>query len=253
MPPCQCCCDTIRATRLPFTDILFVFTLRIYATIVDEKEVFVKRYRVHKTEILQTPLSLVRLWAMFVTDGKTNYDSVFGDLLTAFWNETAQEKKTKVTFFQDLYTVKEDGIYTGAGKIDSIGGNLILRYLFRASDEKIRNEWVPYREFKDGSNFAAYIKSRIENIIAREFSGRREILIKRLETLGGKPYPFEARPDISIIVHAFPAIPILSVFWDQDEEFPASFQFLFDRSAPSFLDMESLAVLLHYIHMKITE
>ena len=38
-------------------------------------------------------------------------------------------------------------------------------------------------------------------------------------------------------------MPMLLVFYDKDAEFPASCKVLFDKSAPTWLDMECLAVL----------
>jgi hypothetical protein len=187
---------------------------------------------------------------MFVTDGRTNYDNVFDDLLGEFWEEAAK-KSAEVTLFNEFCTVRQEGIFAGTRRIDTIGGILILRYLLHPPGDKIMDEWVPYREFRDGANFASYIKTNIEDVIAREFAGRKAALAGRLESIGGTAYAFESKPDLSMMVYAFPSIPILSVFWDQDDEFPSSFQFLFDRSAPSFLDMESLAVLLHYVHLKL--
>jgi hypothetical protein len=189
---------------------------------------------------------------MFVTDGRTNYDNVFDDLLGYFWEETAK-KSAEVTFFNEPCTVRQEGVFAGTRRVDTIGGILILRYLLHQGIDKIRNEWLPYRELRDGANFASYIKTNIEDVIAREFAGRKATLAGRLEAIGGAACAFESKPDLSIVVYAFPSIPILSLFWDQDDEFPSSFQFLFDRSAPSFLDMESLAVLLHYAHQKISE
>jgi hypothetical protein len=190
---------------------------------------------------------------MFVTEGRTNYDRVFDELLQEFWEDKPGNRPTKVTFFDESCVVRQEGIFAGAGKIDTIGGILVLRYLLHPPGEGITGEWVPYREFRDGANFASYIKTNIEDLIAREFAGRKATLAGRLEAIGGTAYAFESKPDLSMIVHAFPSIPILSVFWEEDMEFPPSFQFLFDRSAPSFLDMESLAVLLHYAHQKISE
>jgi hypothetical protein len=187
---------------------------------------------------------------MFVTDGRTNYDNVFDDLLAEFWTEPPN-RPAEAVFFNQLCLVRQEGIFAGSRKIDTIGSILILRYLLHPSGDKIKDEWVPYREFRDGANFASYIKTNIEDIIAREFAGRKATLAGRLEAIGGAAHNFESKPDLSMMVYAFPSIPILSVFWDQDDEFPPSFQFLFDRSAPSFLDMESLAVLLHYVHRKL--
>ncbi len=192
------------------------------------------------------------LSAMFETDGRTNYDRVFDELLLEFWEDKPGNRPTKVTFFGESCVVRQEGIFAGGRKIDTIGGILILRYLLHPPGDEITGEWLPYREFRDGANFASYIKTNIEDPIAKEFAGRKSALAGKLEDIGGMAHDFESRPDLSIITYAFPSVPILSVFWDQDEEFPASFQFLFDRSAPSFLDMESLAVLLHYFHRKIS-
>ncbi|MBA4417807.1 MAG: hypothetical protein C0392_07845 [Syntrophus sp. (in: bacteria)] len=189
---------------------------------------------------------------MFITEGRTNYDGIFDKLLSAYLHN-ADDKSIETPFFQDLCTIRADGIFADHRRIDTIGGILILRYMMRQSDHvPAGNDWVPYREFKDGSSFASYIKTHIEDQISRQFSGRQDALIEAFNGLGGIPFPSEARPDLSMIVRPFPKIPVLSLFWDQDEEFPSSFQFLFDRSAPAFLDMESLAVLLRYIYLKIT-
>jgi hypothetical protein len=190
---------------------------------------------------------------MFVTNGRTNYDNVFDDLVVEFWKEQPPNKQTEVVFFNEPCVVEPEGIFAGTRKIDTIGSILILRYLLHPPGDKVKDEWVPYREFRDGANFASYIKTNIEDVIAREFAGRKTTLADRLKALGSTVYAFQSKPDLSMITHTFPSIPILSVFWDQDDEFPPSFQFLFDRSASSFLDMESLAVLLHYAHTKISE
>jgi hypothetical protein len=202
-------------------------------------------------ERLQRARPSARLLTMFVTDGRTNYDRVFDELLQEFWEDKPGNRPTRITFFGKSCVVRQEGIFAGSRKIDTIGGILILRYLLHSPGEGITGEWVPYRDFRDGANFASYTKTNIEDVIAREFAGRKATLADRLEAIGGAAHTFESNPDLSMIVYAFPSIPILSVFWDQDEEFPPSFQFLFDRSAPTFLDMESLAVLLHYVHRKL--
>jgi hypothetical protein len=189
---------------------------------------------------------------MFITGGRTNYDMVLDELLAAFL-EGRENHDEEVRFLGETWRVGREGVYSGALRADSIGAILVLRYLLQRSDRPPEHEWVPYREFREGRNFAPYIKAHIEDHLAREFSGCSEMLKNRIEALGGVECPIESNPDLSMAVPAFPSIPVLLVFWDEDEEFGASFQFLFDRSAPWSLDMESLAVLLHYVRLRITE
>jgi hypothetical protein len=59
--------------------------------------------------------------------------------------------------------------------------------------------------------------------------------------------------DLVLLVSPLPKVPVLCLFWDRDEEFPASFQFLFDGSASAYLDLESLAAMLQYIYLGVVE
>ena len=65
----------------------------------------------------------------------------------------------------------------------------------------------------------------------------------RLEALGARPYGAEIRADLVLVVEPLPKVPILCLFWDADDEFPASFQFLFDAAAQTYLDLECLAAV----------
>ena len=136
-------------------------------------------------------------------------------------------------------------------KLDTVGSILVIRYLLTAGDEALRNAWAPYRELKDGAQFASYIKANIEDRLAKAFAGKKAALQERLQTIGAVMYRSEARPDVAAALYPFPRLPLLIIFWDKDEEFDASFQFLFDKSAASYLDMEALAVALEYTCQKL--
>jgi hypothetical protein len=199
---------------------------------------------------------------MFLTDGTSNYDAVLLELLDEANSKNAQASAPilggslsdglgQVPFFGDICTVETDAVYKGDAKLDTIGSILVLRYLLTAGDDQLRNAWVPYREFKDGAQFASYIKANIEDRLAKAFAGKQTFLRERLQALGASMYRSEAKPDVAAALHPFPRVPLLVIFWDKDEEFDASFQFLFDESAESFLDMEALAVLLEYTCQKL--
>jgi hypothetical protein len=200
---------------------------------------------------------------MFFSEGTSNYDAVLLELLDEARKRNAAANAfalggsvvdglAQVPLFGDMCTVKADAVYRGDGRLDTIGSILVLRYLLTAGDDQLRNAWVPYRDFKDGAQFASYIKSNIEDRMAKEFAGKQALLRERLRGAGAGIYRSEAKPDVAADLHPFPKVPLLVIFWDKDEEFGASFQFLFDRSAESFLDMEALAVLLEYTCQKLS-
>jgi hypothetical protein len=113
------------------------------------------------------------------------------------------------------------------------------------------DNWLPYRDLKDGSQFAIHIKAHIEDKIAEFFSGKVLDLKNSLKLIGATPYSGEISADLSLVVRPLPKVPVLCLFWDGDSEFSPSFRFLFDSSAPSYLDLESLAVSLQYIYQSI--
>ena len=199
---------------------------------------------------------------MFKTDGKSNYDRVCEELLDLVWKTGAvahapmlsgsvEEGAARIPLFGEDCYVRRDGVYKDAGKLDTIGSILVVRYLLQAGAEPIQHTWLPYRDLKDGAQFSGFIKTNIEDKIARAFQGKRDALTERLSALGAVPSEGEVQGDIALVLHPLPKLPVLCLFWDSDEEFPASSQFLFDGSAPSYLDLEALAAMLQYIYLKL--
>jgi hypothetical protein len=201
---------------------------------------------------------------VFITDEESNYDRVCSDLCALVYRTgaiahaaalggAAEDGTARIILFGVECDVRPDGVYQRGHKLDTIGSILAVRYLLQAGGQEIRNLWLPYRDLKDGGQFAAYIKVHLEDRIAETFSGKISRLRERLEALGGTPYVGEMQSDLVFVVRPLPRVPVLCLFWDRDDEFRASFRFLFDASAPSYLDLESLAATLQYIYLKITE
>jgi hypothetical protein len=201
---------------------------------------------------------------MFITDKQSNYDLVLEDLLLmahqtgAFRNAnrlggTGDADQASVPVFGIPRDVRLDGVYQDGRRLDIIGSILTVRYLLQSGDHKITNLWLPYRDLKDGAQFSSYIKIHIEDRIAESFAGKTSLLRTRFDALKATPWSGEIQADLSVVVHPLPRVPVLCLFTDRDEEFPASFQFFFDSSASSYLDLEALAAALEYIYMKITE
>jgi hypothetical protein len=199
---------------------------------------------------------------MFAADGKSNYDAVLAELLVEANQKdagknapalggTVAEGLAQIPLFGLNITAREDGIYSENGKLDTVGSILVIRYLLTAGDEPLRNAWVPYRDFRDGARFASYIKANIEDRLAKAFSGNAGLLRERILAVNGVMYRSESRPDVAAALYPFPKVPLLLIFWDKDDEFVSSLQFLFDRSAESYLDLEALAVLLEYTCQKL--
>lgn len=201
---------------------------------------------------------------MFTAGQESNYDRIRRDLFAialdsgatrnaASLDGTADGGRVAVPVFQQECEVRSDDIYLDGRPLDTVGSIFVLRYLMQSGDAGLHHVWLPYRDLKDGGPFSAYIKTHIEDRIAAGFSGRREVLRQRLAAIGGALYEDGVAGDLVMLLHPLPRVPVLCVFNDADDEFPAAFQFFFDGSAPEFLDLESLAAVLQYIYINITE
>ncbi len=201
---------------------------------------------------------------MFAADHESNYDRIRHDLFAIALDSgaarnavslggTADGERVSVPVFQRECEVRSDDIYLNGRPLDTVGSILVLRYLMQSGGAGLHHVWLPYRDLKDGGPFSVYIKTHIEDRIAREFSARDAVLRQRLAAVGGVSYEDGVAGDLVMLLHPLPRVPVLCVFNDADDEFPAAFQFLFDGSAPEFLDLESLAAVLQYIYINITE
>jgi hypothetical protein len=196
--------------------------------------------------------------------GESNYDSILKDLLSLLFSKddlsfvkelgaSAGEGFFQVPFFKKTCFVKPDGVFLDGTPLQPIPSIVVVRYLLNAGDDPIFNLWVPFRDLKDAAQMGLYVQSKIEQRIADYCAGKKEHLKERLEALGGDAYRTGKNPELAVDMHPFPRIPLLVLFWDADAESSGSLQFLMDKSARGYLDVESLVGLLDYIRFKIEE
>ena len=106
-------------------------------------------------------------------------------------------------------------------------------------------EWITF-----GSVPASHAKDKawaghVEDVIARHFAGNVVALRTACEKLGGIPAQIEGAHDAIFKFDLFPHYPALLLFDDAvpEEDFPAQCRLLLDRTAPRYLDIESIVVL----------
>ena len=154
-------------------------------------------------------------------------------------------KGVTVPLFGVPYRVSGDGISDPSGREPSYSIKVVLcQYLLlHSSNHSDDNAWVSYKDFKDAAPLAHTYHVNIEAGIAETFEGRLNALEKKCMTIGGYGYSEKLNYDLCIKFDALPRIPILLLFNDADDEFPAQCLLLFEQRAELYLDMECLAIL----------
>ena len=150
-----------------------------------------------------------------------------------------------ISFFGQPYRISGRGIKDPSGKQPAIGICVVLcKYVLLCPEiPSLDKEWVSYRDFKDAAPLAGSFVNNPERAIAQNFSGRLDELAAACEKLGGWNPGLDLSYQLIIKLYPLPKVPVLLLFDDADEEFPAQCKVLFERRAEHYLDPECLAIL----------
>ncbi|MBI5584467.1 MAG: DUF3786 domain-containing protein [Deltaproteobacteria bacterium] len=151
-----------------------------------------------------------------------------------------------IPFLGQTYRVSRTGVLDESGREPLHAVSIVLcRYLILAPPQfPLSGEcWVSYKDFKDAAPFVGGFVNNSERAIARRFSGRLEQLREAAAGLGSVPPALTLSYQFTGQIPALTRIPLLLLFNDAYEDFPAQCTLLFQRRAEKFLDMECLAII----------
>lgn len=117
---------------------------------------------------------------------------------------------------------------------------LALLYMANTRATPLANQWVPYRELKDGLFYAKSFSDTVEDRVCRRFGDDLEGMRSACEALGGRGVD---QGDLGMVVNTFPRLPLLFILWRGDEEFAPNTRILFDISATAYLNAFELRML----------
>ncbi len=158
---------------------------------------------------------------------------------------SVEDGRFKLPFFNRIYTITPDGIIDTEGKTAPHGLSVILcKYLLLCPQKPSSDfELVTYKDFKDAAPYVGGFRNTAEQPIAGHFEKALSELQQKCLDLDGRPFKTQVSCDLAFIFQALPKIPIVLLFNDADEDFPAQATLLFQKNAASYLDMECLAMV----------
>ena len=153
-------------------------------------------------------------------------------------------KEALIPVYGLAHRVSPQGITNHRGQRPNHAVSVLLcKYLLDCPEnEPSEDDWVTYKDFKDAAPYAGGFRNNAELPIVRAFSGRLPELEQACRNLGGRQVDLGISSDLVIRFAALPKIPLLLMFNDADEDFPAHCSLLFERRAEKYLDMECLAI-----------
>lgn len=172
---------------------------------------------------------------------------------------TFKNNKLNIQLFNNEYTVSTEGISDLSGQKPSYDICVILyKYILLCPDTPPNDrELISYRNLKNSAPLLDYFKNEVEEALSSYFSQKFNDLRKASKSLGGYSPNLEANYDLATQFDALPLIPIILLFNNSDEEFPAKCTILFESQSEEYLDCECLAMLgrqlLDHLKMALKE
>ena len=113
---------------------------------------------------------------------------------------------------------------------------MLLVYLLNVTDHPFKNEMVGAQDLQDAQFFQGPHELKTGELAAK-FGSHPGRFLKAGLQLGGTGLPVA---DAAICLRPFPRIPVYYLLWGGDEEFPAKFSILFDRSIDHHLPADAI-------------
>ena len=150
-----------------------------------------------------------------------------------------------IPFFGNPYRVSTRGIADPAGKQPHLSISVILcKYLLMCPMIlPLGGSWMSFKDFKDAAPLIQAFFNTVTLPLADSFSARLADLERAANKIGGYPPADDFPYDLSLQFDALSKVPLLLLFNDKDEEFPAQCSVLFEKRVEKLLDMECLAMV----------
>ncbi len=184
-----------------------------------------------------------------------NLDRLYGNLPENLAkNLPGEQEGERFVFdaFGEKCLIEPKGITLGDKEHSSVFGILISLYALNAcSDICVPSPLKAFKEFPDSMPYVGAFTTHTEQLLAPYVAKIKESVQIVTETLRGGEVPDGIGGDFSFIVYPLPKIALCYIFYEADEDFPASVTCLYSNNAQLFLPVDGLADVGEYTSRKI--
>jgi len=148
--------------------------------------------------------------------------------------------------------IEPERITLGEEEHSSVFGILISLYALNArSDICVLSPLKSFKELPDSMPYVGAFTTHIEQLLVPHVAKIKDAVPRITKTLKGGKAPSEAGGDFSFIVYPLPKIALCFIFYEADDEFPASVTCLYSNNANQFMPVAGLADVGEYTSKKI--
>ncbi len=169
-------------------------------------------------------------------------------------NLPGEKKQNRFIFkaFGKRCVITPDGITLNGKEANAIIGILISLYALHVGpDVMIPTPLKAFKEFPDSAPYAGAFATHTEQLLVPHVEKIKTCVLQITEALNGKAGLKELGGDFSFIVYPLPKIGLGYIFYEADDDFPASVTCLFSNNANLFMPMDGLADVGEYTSRRI--
>ena len=154
--------------------------------------------------------------------------------------------------FGEKCVIEPKRITLGEEEHSSVFGILISLYALNAcSDTCVASPLKSFKELPDSMPYVGAFRTHTEQLLVPHVAKIKEAIQNITITLKGEKAPSEAGGDFSFIVYPLPKIALCYIFYEADDDFPASVTCLYSNNANQFMPIDGLADVGEYTSKKI--
>lgn len=188
---------------------------------------------------------------------KANLDRLYGNLPKDL-SKNLPGKQEGEGFVFDAFgekcMIEPKGITLGNKEHSPVFGILISLYALNACpDICISQPFKAFKEFPDSMPYAGAFTTHTEQLLVPHVAKIKESVQIITERLKGETSPAGTGGDFSFVVYPLPKIALCYIFYEADEDFPASVTCLYSNNALLFLPIDGLADVGEYCSKMILE
>jgi hypothetical protein len=186
---------------------------------------------------------------------RDNLDRLYGNLPEDLANNLPGEQDGEQFVFDafgEKCVIGPDGITLGGENRSAVLGILISLYALNARPEDcIPLPLKAFKEFPDSTPYAGPFATHTEQLLVPHVPEIKESVETITRTLKGEKSPSRTGGDFSFMVYPLPKIALCYIFYEADDDFPASVTCLYSHNASQFMPIDGLADVGEYTSRRI--
>lgn len=156
-------------------------------------------------------------------------------------------------FNKKIFITKENIVDDSGNELTKNEQTFIHIHMAQGGISKPGGNMKSFKEFPNTVSKIVSMRDHVETPLKNKFSSNMEKLESECTNSGGRNVKDQYEsPDLAYLFSVFPKIPVVLLFWDEEDGFESDIKLLFDETIIEHLDIESIMFLSEHLVKMLT-